>query len=202
MALMDKLFGRKKSIKDLSTTDLQTEKIRLEEQERRVNKTLEKLEGDKSKLFRQGASEASKRQKVILARKIKELDEESKIQDRKSAMLSKQIRVVNRLVSMKRKESELREAGLWSTISEMDPVALETMLTEGKVTDEMEAGKVHQILDILETETDMSESLDEDADTMKLVALMEQAGESGAIEEKLAEAEGVLKRSEEEIEEV
>jgi hypothetical protein len=201
MALLDKLFGRKKSLKDLALNDLQEEKIRLEEQERRTHKTLEKLEEDKVKLFKQGAAEPSQRQKIIYARKIKELDEQAKEHDRKAALLSKQIRVVNRLVSMKRKENELKEAGLWSTIAQMDATELEAMLTDGKVSDEMAAGKVRQILDILETETEMSETLEEDADTMKLVELMEQAGESGKIDEKLAEAEEVLKKREEEKEE-
>ncbi|MCX7045002.1 MAG: hypothetical protein NTX50_05885 [Candidatus Sumerlaeota bacterium] len=196
MSFLSAFFGRKKSIKDLSLNDLQTEKVRLEENERRVNKNIEKLEGDKGKLFKQGASEASKRQKIIIARKIKELDEQVKEQDRKSSMLSKQIRVVNRLVSMKRKEGELKAAGLWSTISKMDATELESMLTDGKVSSELETAKVKQILDILETETEMSETLEEDADTMRLVELMEQAGESGQIEEKLAEAQEVLKKRE------
>ena len=196
MGLIDNFFGRKKTIKDLSLKELQEEKVRLEEQERRSNKRIETLEGDKGKLFKQGAGEAGKRQKLILARKIKELDEQTKSQDRKSSMLSKQIRVTNRLISMKRKESEFKQKGLWATISQMDATELEMMLTEGKVSDEMEATKVKQILDILEVETDMAESLEEDADTLALVALMEQAGESGQIDEKLAEAEDLLKNSE------
>jgi hypothetical protein len=97
---------------------------------------------------------------------------------------------------MKRKEAELRETGLWSTIAQMDTMELEALLTEGKVGDEIDVAKVRQILEILETETEMTESLAEDADTMKLVELMEQAGESGHIDEKLAEADELLKKGE------
>ena len=109
MGILDRLFGRKKTIKDLTVGELQEEKVRLEEQERRVTKTIEKIEADKTALFKKGAAAGSKREQVVFARKIKELDEFVKEHDRQSAMLSKQIRVVNRLVSMKRKETQLRK---------------------------------------------------------------------------------------------
>jgi len=201
MSILDKLFGKKKTFKDLSLNDLQAEKVRLEEQERRTNKKIEKLEADKASVFKQGVSESSKRQQVILARKIKELDEQAKEEDRNSSTLSKQIRVVNKLVSMKRKETQLKKAGLWEFVSSMDIAEMDTMLTDGKVHDEMEREKLKEILGILETDTDMSETLDADPDTMRLVELMQQAGESGAIEEKLAEAEKVLSRQREKEEE-
>jgi hypothetical protein len=195
MALLDALFGHKKrEIKDLSLTELQDEKVRLEVEERKVNKVITRMEEDKGRLFKQGASEASQREKIILARKIKELDEEVKSQDRKAAMLSQQIRVVNRLVALKRKESELKEAGVWKMITEMDPAALDEYLNKGVIRDEQMAAKMQGILGVLESETGMSEIMKEDPETMRLVALMEQAGESGAIEEKLAEAEKILKK--------
>jgi hypothetical protein len=197
MSIFDKIFGKKKTFKDLSLDELQTEKVRLEEQERRTNKKIEKLEADKAALFKEGASEASQRQQIILARKIKELDEQVKGEDHASATLSQQIRVVNKLVSMKRKENQIKAAGLWEFVSKMDIGEMDAMLTDGKVKDEVERSKLKEILGILETDTEMSETLQADPDTMKLVELMQQASESGAIEEKLAEAEKVLNKTQE-----
>lgn len=197
MTFLETILGRRKrDIKDLSLNELQDEKVRLEVEERKSNKIVSRMEEDKARLFKQGAGEGSRRDKVIIARKIKELDEEVRAQDRKSAMLSQQIRVVNRLISLKRKESELKEAGVWKAITEMDPAALDEYLNEGVIRDETIAAKLKGILGVLESETGVSETMQEDPETMRLVALMEQAGESGQIEEKLAEAEKVLKEKE------
>ena len=112
-------ISRKKTIKDVTVAELETERIRLEEEERRVLTRLEKAEDEKKRLFQQGISEAGKRQKIIFARKMKEVDEQSKELDHRAGRISKQLRVVNRVAAIKRNERKLKESNIWSTISEM-----------------------------------------------------------------------------------
>ena len=81
MKFLDQILGRK-GIDKVSMDELENEKIRLGVGEKRVVSRIENLEDDKAKLFREGTTGPSKRRKTILARKIKEKDEEVKDQDR------------------------------------------------------------------------------------------------------------------------
>lgn len=185
-------ISRKKTIKDVTVAELETERIRLEEEERRVLTRLEKAEDEKKRLFQQGISEAGKRQKIIFARKMKEVDEQSKELDHRAGRISKQLRVVNRVAAIKRNERKLKESNIWSTISEMSSEELETLLTADVVRDTAEGEKIKALLDVIEADPRATRELDEEEDVLRIVEMMEQAGESGEIDEKFNEASNVL----------
>ncbi|MCX7020586.1 MAG: hypothetical protein NTY46_16670 [Candidatus Sumerlaeota bacterium] len=185
-------FSKKKTVKDLAIPDLETERIRLEEEERRILARVEKAEDEKKRLFQKGASEASKRQKILIARKMKEIDEQARENEMRAGRISKQLRVVNRLIVIKRNEKKLKESNVWSTISSMSADELETMLTHEVVRDTAEAEKQRALLEVIEADPRMTQDLGEEEDVLKLVEKMEQAGESGEIDESYSEASGIL----------
>ena len=72
------LFGGRKTLADFSMDDLDRERIRLEQSERAFLGDLKKIENKKREWFSKGA-EASGREQLIAARKVKELDVEASI---------------------------------------------------------------------------------------------------------------------------
>ncbi len=193
-------FDKKKTMADLSTHTLDLERTRLEEEERRILVRLQRVEEEKKRLFLQGTKESSQRQKVVIARKIKEIDEQGKELDSRASMISKQLRAVNRFTSVHRNKMKLQEKGVWSVISDMSTEELDTVLTKGIVDGTIENEKILSLLDIIETDPRITRELDEDEDVLKLVEKMEQASESGEITEKYSKTADVLDAKDKDIE--
>lgn len=185
-------FGKKRTIADLGTDELTGERIKLEEEERRVLAKLKKAEEEKKRLFQQGTKETSQREKVILARKIKEVDEQAREWNTQANMISKRVRLLARLISVQRHKNELKKDGLWAEISKMSPDQLEQMFININVDDEKEREKMNRLMEVIEANPRTSMDLDEDADVLKIVEKMEQASESGEIEEKFSEISPIL----------
>lgn len=184
------IFGRmfgKKTVKDIALDELSTEKIKLSEEEKRTVSKIERGEGQKAKLFKEGVGEPSKRKKAIIARKIKELDEQVKELDRDHRMISKKIRTVDRLIKVRKRESKLKEKGLWSTVAKMSPEELDEYLLGVSTEKAGEETRVGEILGVLEEGAESYETLEEEEDIEKIIEKMEEAGESGEIEEKYEE---------------
>ena len=59
MALIDKIFGKKKSLSELNRQELRREEILLEKQRDRLFKKIETIGVDKQKIFQQGATQKS-----------------------------------------------------------------------------------------------------------------------------------------------
>ncbi|MCG3196472.1 MAG: hypothetical protein GHCLOJNM_00947 [bacterium] len=201
MGLLDSLLGKKKkTIKDFDIRQLDEEKIRLEEEEKRLIKKLNKAEGDKAALFKEGSGKEAKREKIIFARKIQEVDDQAKEINSRLSMISKQLRIVHRLRTVRQNEQRLKETGIWSSIMSMDPVELDAYITDQKTKQAHERERANSILSIFTDDDTYGEELAEDRETMELVRLMEQAGESGHIEEKFSEAEDILNKPSRETE--
>ena len=75
-SILERIFG-KKTLKDIASDELSTEKIKLREEEKQVVSRIERLEEQKAKLFKEGVGKQSKRRKAIIARK-KEIETEYK----------------------------------------------------------------------------------------------------------------------------
>jgi hypothetical protein len=196
MKFLDQILGRK-GIDKVSMDELENEKIRLGVEEKRVVSKIENLENDKAKLFREGTTEPSKRRKTILARKIKEKDEEVKDQDREHRKISKKLRAVERFVRVKKKEKKLKEKGLWQVIADMSPDELEDFLVGEETKSMKEEGRLNEVLGILEEEAGTYEVLDEEEDIKDIVSKMEEAAESKDIDEKYEEMERDVLKNEE-----
>jgi hypothetical protein len=193
-------FGKKKTVTDLTAAELDTERIRLEEEERRIIARLQKVEDEKKRLFQQGTKEPAQRQKIVIARKIKEIDEQGRELDARASMISKQLRVVNRFASVQRNKKKLQESGVWSVISSMSAEELDGILTGEVVRETVDRDKVQALLDVIESDPRALHRPDEDEDILRLVEKMELASESGEIDERYSEVAEVLNAKEKDTE--
>jgi len=196
-----KLFGRKKTIDDLSREDLKGEQIRLEHEEKKVLDRIAKLEREKTQLFAQGKDETSVRQQRILARRIKDADQQIKNLDRTLAFFSQQRRVVTGFLHLKENQALLHEAGVSSAIATIDLQTLQSYITQASVDGEFQMEKFTDIVRSLEeTPTLLGEEFEEDEDITAIMQAMQEArvaeeeGEVAVVEQGLKQVDHILHR--------
>jgi hypothetical protein len=181
MALMDgvkRLFTGKKRLSKVTPDEIRRERIRLEQIEQRVGKEIDELERRKQELFVKGKGDVTQRQQVGLARKIKELDVAVRAKDKQIALVSRQMRVLSGLTMIKENEALARDLGVSSIVSKMDLGELQQYVEKATIDGQFQMERLAEILGTLEGPLDQDLGMAEDADTMAIVAAMQEARES------------------------
>lgn len=197
MAILDNLkdlFGRKKGIERVSVDELKHEKIRLEQMERRVTGEVDGLESQKHQLFLKGKDESSSRQRLTLARKIKELDCRSRVKTRQLVFFHKHLRIVDGLLQIKENIEMLKDLRVGSAITSMSVEELTAYVEKATVEGQFEMDKFTRLLESLEGAMDSAGEPENEADLSAIVAAMESARaaeEAGRPEEIVAAAKEV-----------
>ena len=169
------LFASKKGIDRITIDELKHEKIRLEQMERRVSKEIDSLEARKQELFLKGKDESSTRQRLALARKIKELDGTVKAKDRQLQFFHKHIRIVDGLLQIKENMALLQELKVGSVVSQMSLEELTAYVEKASIEGQFEMEKFTTLLGSLEAAMEATEEPAADEDVVAIVAAMEQA---------------------------
>ena len=191
------LFSGKKRLSKISPDELRKERIRLEQVEQRITREVEELESRKRELFVKGRDEASQRQQVGLARKIKELDAAAQGKDRQLAMISRQMRILSGFATLKENEALIKDLGVSSIISKMDLTELQTFVDKATVEGQFQMERFAEILKTIESPEGM-ELAGEDEDTLAIVAAMQEARDAeqdapeASIEEGLQKVDELL----------
>jgi len=178
MALLGRIKGLvfgKKRLEKIPIDELRKERLRLEQIEGRVGRDIEELEQRKGQLFLKGKDESSQRQQIAIARKIKELDASAKGKDRQLAMVSRQMRILAGLVTLKENQSLARELGVSSIISKMDLDELQAYVDKATVEGQFQMERFAEILKTMEAGEGVELGEAEDADTLAIVAAMQEA---------------------------
>lgn len=183
-----KLFGKSKSLDDLPLDDLRREKIRLDQEEAKVIREVEKIEGQKKDLFLKGKDESSQRQQMIIARKIKELDAQAKNMDRQLEFLSRQLRIINGFMQLKENQRYLRESGLIGVLGKIDLEHLQEYVDKASIDGGFQLDKFAAILGTMEEGQQVLGQPQQDDDVMEIVRLMQQAKEAEASPESVEES--------------
>src|SRR5450432_2326028 len=97
MALIDKIFGHKKTLSDLNKQELRKEEILLTKQRDRLFKRIEQISTDKQKIFQQGASQKSPELRKALAQDFELKTQEQLMSARELTLRSKELMTVGRL---------------------------------------------------------------------------------------------------------
>jgi len=97
MALIDKIFGRKKTLSQLNPQELRKEEILLGKQRDRLFKKIEQISGDKRKIFEQGATQKSPELRKALAQDFELKTQEQVMAARELTLRSKELMTVSRL---------------------------------------------------------------------------------------------------------
>ncbi len=180
-----------KNLKDIGLDDLRREKIRLEQEERKMLDRIKKLEGKKRALFEQGTRDISDRERRVLARKIKDLDVEANNLDRMLQAFSKQMRIVTGLTQVKERARVMESSGLSSVLSDIDLQELIVYIDKASVDGEFQISKLDDLLGALEEADSLAPQMTEEQDVLDIVEMMQKAHEASdspeAIEEQFDE---------------
>jgi hypothetical protein len=169
------LFSGRKGIERVSIEELKREKIRLEQKDRLVGKEMDNLESEKHRLFLKGKDESSSRQRLALARKIKELDDRVRAKERDVAFFHKHLRIVDGLLQIKERMALLKELKVGSIITNMSGEELTAYVEKATIQGQFEMEKFTSLLESLEGAMEAGQEVETDSDLTAIVAAMEQA---------------------------
>jgi len=202
--LLKNLFGGKaKTLESVSIDELRRERIRIEQDEARQIKKLDELERDKQALFEKGTDEPSQRQQIIVARKIKELDQQARNFDQTLKLLSRQLRIISGFLHVKENKQLLEKTAISSLLAKMDLADLQRFVEAATVEGQFQMDKFEHILTTLEDYELDTTATSEDADTLAIVEAMNRARNAknvnpeAAIKEGVAEVDKILRRDQE-----
>ena len=172
------LFGKgRQTLDDLSTDELRKERIRLENEEKKLMKRLDDIEEEKRRVFLQGRDESSERKKMVLARKYKELDVQARNMARNMQYFSKQLRIVNGFLNLKDNERILKASGLSNIISRMDLQELQIYVDEASIDGSFQFDKLQDVLTTLEEGGSLGGEIAEDKEVRDIFDEMVKAGD-------------------------
>src|ERR1700722_16477107 len=111
MALIDKLFGHKKTLSQLNRQELRKEEILLGKARDRLFKKIEQISTDKQKIFQQGATQKSPELRKALAQDFELKTQEQLMTARELTLRSKELLTVSRLRMVKENNEGAKGAG-------------------------------------------------------------------------------------------
>jgi hypothetical protein len=192
---------KKKTINDITLDELRREKVRLDQEEKKMLNRIRDIESQKKQLFESGVKNPSEREQKIMARKIKELDVEAKNMDRNLEFFSKQLRILNGFVQLKENQRLLSEMGVSSVLGNIDLQDLQIYIDKATLDGEFHLDKFNEILGTLEASGDTLAPMREDDDVTAIVKAMQQAREaadpSQAVTDKYSEVDQLLSKNKE-----
>ncbi len=190
---------------DLTSDDLSRERIRLEQEEKKLLKVVEQIEADKRAVFEQATRESSVRKQKIMARKIKELDTKANNIDRNMRVVSQQLRIINGFIQVKENKRIWEQSGLWSQISQMDLSELETYVGDSLIEGSFNGEKFGSIIGTLEGTEGLVDEMAEDADVLDILSEIQAAAaarttDPTAVDDGLVRVEERLRQKKEAME--
>lgn len=156
MALIDKLFGRQKSLSQLSPVELRKEEILIGKSRDKLIQKIEQVANQKQKIFNQGAQQKSPELRKALAIEFELKTREQLMSVRELNVRSKELLTVSR-VRMVREHQAKKNGGLGRlNVTEKDFAVLGALIEDDAVTQELYTERLDQLLE-------MGESSDRDA---------------------------------------
>lgn len=176
------------SLDDIKMDDLRREKVSLENQERKILDKLKTAEAQKRQLFEEGVRNKGVNEQRVLARRIKNLDDEARNLDMTLKVLSKKLGVVNGLIHLKTRTEVLKDTEGSSLFSNLDLAELVNYIDEATVDGQLRIEDLDNILSALGEADSMSPDMSEDPDVIAIMRAMQQAAESENNPEMIEEA--------------
>src|SRR4029077_16621394 len=147
MALIDKIFGKKKTLSDLSRQELRREEILLTKQRDRLFKRIETISGDKQRIFQQGATQKSPELRKALAQDFELKTQEQLMAARELNLRSKELLTVSRLRMIKEKEPRARALGRLNA-TDKDVAKISGWIEDDAVTQDMYTERLDSLLEL------------------------------------------------------
>ena len=147
MALIDKLFGKSKTLSQLSRAELRREEILLTKRRDKLFAKVETLGGGKQKIFQQGRDTSSPELRKALAQDFELKTQEQLMAARELNLRTKELMTVARLRMVKENQEHGKAAGRLN-ITAKDMVKLSTWMESDQVTQDMYGEKLDALLEI------------------------------------------------------
>src|SRR5437763_3182655 len=147
MALIDKLFGRKKTLSELDRQELRKEEILLTKQRDRLFKRIEQISVDKQKIFKQGADQKSPELRKALAQDFELKTQEQLMAARELNLRSKELMTVSRLRMVKENNERGRATGRLN-LTDKDVARISQWIEDDAVGQDIYQDRLNQILDL------------------------------------------------------
>lgn len=147
MALIDKIFGTRKTLSELNRQELRREEILLEKQRDRLFKKVEQIALDKQKIFQQGAAQKSPELRKALAMQFEMKTQEQLMSARELNLRAKELMTVSRLRMIKEHSEKGKALGRLN-ITDKDLSRVTQWIEDDAVTQEMYVERLDQILEL------------------------------------------------------
>jgi hypothetical protein len=147
MALIDKLFGKQKTLSQLNRQELRREEILIEKQRDRLFKKVETIAVEKKKIFEQGAAQKSPELRKALALQFEMKSQEQLMVAKELNLRSKELMTVARLRMVKENNEKGRAMGRLN-VTDADAQRISQWIEDDAITQEMYQERLDQILEI------------------------------------------------------
>ncbi len=128
MGLLSRLFGAKNPVDSMNPGDLRIMEIQLTRRIDEVAAEAKRVDGEIALLLERARSPLSKNEEISLARRIKTLSQKKDMKLAAHAQLDKELRAVSNILILKEHEADLKSAGVWNHIKDLEPDTLEDWL--------------------------------------------------------------------------
>jgi hypothetical protein len=147
MALIDKIFGHKKTLSELNRQELRKEEILLTKQRDRLFKRIEQISNDKQKIFQQGATQKSPELRKSLAQQFELKTQELLMSARELTLRSKELMTVSRLRLVKENNESGKATGRLN-LTDKDVVKISQWIEDDAVSQDVYRDRLDALLDL------------------------------------------------------
>src|SRR3954463_16653964 len=147
MALIDKIFGRKKTLSELTRQELRKEEIILTKQRDRLFKKIGDISTQKQTIFQRGATQKSPELRKALAQDFELKTQEQMMAARELNLRSKELLTVSRLRMVKENTEKGRALGRLN-LTDKDVAKISGWIEDDSVTQDMYNDRLNSILEL------------------------------------------------------
>jgi hypothetical protein len=174
MALIDKIFGTKKTLSELSRQELRREEILLTKQRERLFKRIGDISTEKQKIFQRGAQQKSPELRKALAQDFELKTQEQLMAARELNLRSKELLTVSRLRMVKENNEKGRALGRLN-LTDKDVAKISGWIEDDSVTQDVYTERLNMILELgAESDKDALSRAELASEGNELMALWEQ----------------------------
>ena len=147
MALIDKLFGKTKTLSQLAPQELRKEEILLTKQRDKLFKQIEQISTDKQRIFEQGAKQKSPELRKALAQDFELKTQQQLMNARELNLRSKELLTVSRLRMVKENTAKGRALGRLN-LTDKDVAKISGWIEDDAVTQDVYQDRLSALLDL------------------------------------------------------
>jgi hypothetical protein len=147
MALIDKIFGTKKTLSELTRQELRREEIILTKQRDKLFKRIGDIATQKQKIFQQGAQQKSPELRKALAQDFEMKTQEQLMSARELNLRSKELMTVSRLRMVKENNEKGRALGRLN-LTDKDVAKISGWIEDDSVSQDMYNERLNTILEL------------------------------------------------------